>query len=180
MTKNNGESVIIDVGYESFTKKLLRNQNVESVSTIFVLQNSRVKIDTAREIGVQTIIRTGSGEGYEEEMLVEKDEAGAVSGFSFRYRTCDGLMIGLEISYDNLKIFVARERYTVPEDFEEIGKEEFDVVIVGKKTEYAECFVNADEVVGYYQDKNVTSSYARDGNVEFVLNDNKFLRRCLD
>ena len=180
LTNNNGESVIIDVGYESFTKKLLRNQNVESVSTIFVLQNSRVKIDTAREIGVQTIIRTGSGEGYEEEMLVEKDEAGLVNGFAFKYRTYDDLMIGLEISYDNLKIFVARERYTTPEDFEEIWKEEFDVVIVGKKTEFAENFVNADEVVGYYQDKNVSSSYARDGNVEFVLKDNKFLRRCLD
>ncbi len=180
LTNKSNESVIIDAGYESFSKRLIEKQKVDKVSAVFVLQNSKVKIDTVRELSIPSIIRTGNGESYEEESLVSLDEAGRVGDFVFRYRSVQGKMVGLEISFDGLKIFVTRDRYTAAENFEEIGKEEFDLVVVGKNSKYAKSFTKTDKVVGFQDEKGLFSSFQRNGNMKFTLKNKQIVGRCLD
>lgn len=174
------ESVIIDIGSQSYTKRLLRLQKVENVSAVFVLQSSRVKVETMRDLGCKNLIRTGGGEGYAEENLVELDAAGSVGDFVFRYRSDQGKMVGLEISFDDTRLFITRDRYTTAENFEEIGKENFDFVVVGKNSEYADMFEKTAQIAGFKQKSGIFSSFEQNGNMQFLLKNKYFVGRCLD
>ncbi len=179
LTNSERESVIIDVGSQRFTKRLLRIARVDKVSAVFALQTSKVKIDTVRNVGCETLIRTGSGEGYSEEMLVGLDEQGKVGGFSFEYKSDSGKMVGLQICFDGVKIFVVRQRYTEEKNFEEIGKENFDLVVFGK-LDCRSAFQKTSNFAGFYNQKDGFSSFERDGNMKYMLKNKRFVGRCLD
>ena len=179
LTNSERESVIIDVGSQRFTKRLLKASKVDDVSAVFVLQNSKVKIDTVRNVGCENVIRTGSGEGYAEETLVGLDEQGRVGGFTFEYRSDLGKMVGLQICFDGMKIFVARQRYTEEKNFEEIGKENFDLVVLGK-LDFRSAFQKTLNFAGFYGKNDGFSSFERDGNMKYMLKNKRFVGRCLD
>lgn len=180
LTNSQCESVIIDVRGEKFTKQLLRLSKVDRVSAVFALQSSKVNIETLRMIGCDKLIRTGSGEGYGEEQLVGLDETGKVSGFTFRYRSDGGKMIGLEIIFDGMKVFVARQRYTTAENFEDIGQENFDLVVLGKLKDCQSAFQKTADFASFYQQNDEFSSFERDGNMKYFLKNKQFVGRCLD
>ncbi len=180
LTNNSQESVIIDIGSSSFTKRLLKIQNVEKVSAVFVLQSSRVKADALRDVGCQKLIRTGNGEGYAEENLVELDTFGKVGNFVFRYRSDQNKMVGLEIIFDDIKVFITRDRYTTVKNFEVIGKDNYDFVLLGKNPDFDSVFEKTDKIAGFYHKTGVFSSFEKNGNMQFLLKNKNFVGRCLD
>jgi len=180
LTNNACESVIIDVRSKSFTKKLLKVSKVDKVSAVFVLQSPRVKIDTIKQIGCESIIRTGDGEGYAQEKLVDLEEVGRVGHFSYRYRSDAGKMIGIELMFDGMKVFVARQNYTLPENFEDVGQEEFDFVVLGKLKNCDTKFQKTSKIASFYRQNGSFSSFERDGNMSFLLKNKQFVGRNID
>ncbi len=180
LTNNAGESVIIDVRSKNFTKKVLKSTNAKKVVAVFVLQNSKVSIETVRHLECENVIRTGSGEGYEEEKLVGLEEAGKVGKFEYKYRSDQGKMIGLEFKFDGKRVLFAREKYTKLEIFKNVGKESFDLVVLGKLQKCAPAFEKTIKIAGFYEEIGVSSSFEKDGNVQFALKKNDFKWRCLD
>lgn len=179
LTNSAKESVIIDVGSQTFTKRLLEISKVDKVSAVFALQSAQVKIASVREIGCERLIRTGSGEGYGEEHLVGLDEVGRVGNFEFAFRADAGKMVGLEIKFDGMRVFVARERYVTEQNFEKIGQEEFDLVVLGK-LDFLSTFEKSAIFASFDRQKGDFSSFERDGNVKYVPKNKNFVRRCLD
>lgn len=179
LTNNEGKSVIVDVGYSSYTKNVLRALNVKEISTAFVLQKSSVYIQTSREIGVVNLIRADGGQGYDEEILIDYDQFGSVDGFDFVYRSYQNRLIGLEFSFDELKIFILRDLNQSSEALSFISQENYDIVILGKHDQYAESFDNS-KIMTYYKNSLATSSFVDNGNMICQIKGKNFEWRCLD
>lgn len=180
LTNSQGNSILIDPGYESFTKQFLSVQNIKDVQYAFVLQTTTAKIDTIRKIGVQNIIRCDKLEGYDEEILVTQNEYGQVGGFRFVYLADAGSLVGLEIQFDQTKVLILKNKKLSAEFAEELARKDYDFVLVGKKSENAKLFPEKTQILAYFQDDNIDSSFVRNGNITYKIDGKKIFRRCLD
>ena len=179
ITNQSGESVVIDPGYSTFTKNLLNVNGIKNVSAVFVLQKSSAYIDTIREIGAENLIRSDSGQGYSEEILVNFDQTGLIGDFSFVYRTYEDRLIGLEISFDETKIFVLRDLNQSDEALTYVSNFNYDIVILGKHDEYAEFF-DRSFVLTYYNNSLAQTSFVEDGNISCLIDGKNYEWRCVD
>lgn len=179
LTNEQGNSIIVDPGYSTYTKNLIKNANIKNLSAAFVLQKSSAYIDTIRGIGIDTIIRSDTGQGYDEEVVVNFDEVGSVGGFSFQYKSFDDRLIGLEILFDNTKLFILRDLKQSDDALTFISNENYDIVILGKHDEYAEYFTQS-QILTYYQNSLSQSSFVENGNIGLLVNDKNYVWRCLD
>jgi len=180
LTNSSGNSVLVDFSSKNFTKKLLDRLNIKKVDTAFVLQEVNVDIETSRAVGVERIIRSDAGNGFEEEILVKTEQYGAVSGFSFVYRSYKNRLLGLEIVFDETKVFILRDWKTTEESILSIINEKYDFVILGKQIQLAEKFDKDCKILTYNKSERSNSSYEKDGNITFKIDGKKYLRRCLD
>lgn len=179
LTNDSGKSVIVDIGYYSYTKNMMRASKIDSCDTIFVLQRSNVSVDTAREIGVENIIRCDAGQGLDEDVVVNFDQIGLVDGFSFVYRSYNDRLIGLEISFDDINVFILRDLNQTDEALDFVANENYDIVILGKHDEYADHF-SGSQILTFYENPLAETSFANNGNIYCNLGDKKFDWRCLD
>lgn len=179
LTNEQGNSIIVDPGYSTYTKNLIKSSNIKNLSAAFVLQKSFAYIDTIRSVGIDTIIRSDSGQGYDEEVVVNFDEVGSVGGFLFQYKTFDDRLIGLEISFDNTKVFIFRDLKQSDDALTFVSNENYDIVILGKHDEYAEYFTQS-QILTYYQNSLSQSSFVENGNIGLFVNDKNYVWRCLD
>lgn len=180
LTSQSGESAIIDSDSYSFNKTLLENCGLKAVETMFVLQDSTILFDSATKIGVNNIVRCDSGQGYDEEQLVETDTYNRVGDFSFAYKSYKNRLLGLEISFDGVKIFVLRELKQSEEALETVANESYDIAILGKYDDYANLFINTKYLVGDAENEHINFSYERYGNVSCKIKNQKFSWRCID
>lgn len=179
LTNEQGNSVIVDPGYNTYTKNLIKNANVKNLSAAFVLQKSSSYIDTVRSIGIDTIIRCDSGQGYDEEILVDFDESGAIGGFVFEYKSFNNRLIGLEISFDETKVFILRDLNQSDDALTFMSGENYDIVILGKHDEYAQFFEQS-KILTYYKNSLSETSFVADGNVNLFIDGKNYNWRCLD
>ncbi len=180
LTNSKGESVIVDFGYESFTRKLLNALEIKQITTAFVLQKPTILIDSANEIGVETLIRADGGQGYDNEVLMELNEEGSVGGFTFVYRGYGTRMLGLEISFDDTTIFILRDWTLTETQLSSLPVENYDFVVLGKHESYASYFDESSIFLTYYSCDIASSSYENDGNVAYEISGKNYSRRCLD
>lgn len=180
LTNSENNSIVVDIGYENYTKSLLKSAGIKNLKAMLVLNYSTVNIDTARTLGVETIIRCDDGEDLEEELLVEFNQTGLVSGFSFEYIAYKNRLVGLEISFDDVCVFVLRNIKQSDDALQSVSQKNYDVVMLGKKDEYASYFSNALQIASYYDNSYSTVSYVKNGNVAFDVTDSNLKWRCLD
>lgn len=180
LTDSAGKSIIVDLGSESFTKKLLNSQNVSNVETVFVLQDYSVDIKTLRNLGVLNLIRSDAGQGYCEEVLICYDEVGRLGNFAFVYKSYNGKLTGLEISFDSVKIFLFKNAKHSSEAIEIIKNENYDFVFVGKQTEIAKYFERNVKIYSYYKNDYADVNYKKSGNMCLEIENKRLNWRCLD
>ncbi len=180
LTNSSGESVIVDFGSESFTRNLLISLGIEKITTAFVLQKTTVLIDSAEEIGVETLIRADEGQGYDNEVLVELNESASVGGFSFVYRGYGTRMIGLEISFDDTTVFILRDWTLTETQLSTLPIENYDFVILGKHDEYASYFDESSIFLTYYSCDVADSAFETSGNVAYDISGKNYIWRCID
>ncbi len=180
LTNSNGESVIVDFGYEDFTSNLLDTLGIKSISTAFVLQKTTILIDSAEAVGVDTIIRSDEGQGYDQEVLVELNQTGQVGGFSFVFRGYNNRLTGLEISFDNTTVFILKDWTTSEDAISALPLDTYNFVILGKHEQYASQFSSSSRILTYYNCAEASSSYEELGNISFEIDGKNYVRRCLD
>ena len=180
MTNKSGESVIVDPTYYSYTRELLNVCNVKNVETAFVLQNSTILIDTMDKIGVNNIVRCDGGQGYDNEQLIDTNVQGRIGDFSFEYKSYDQRLLGLEIAFDDIKIFVLRDINQTDVALNTVTETDYDVVILGRHDAYAEKFQNCKCVLTYYENKNADFSFLKNGNMACDINGKNLKWRCID
>ncbi len=180
LTNSAGESVIVDFGYENFTRDLLNALEIKNISTAFVLQKPTIYNNTANMIGVDTIIRCDEGQGYDEETLVELNQPGTVGGFSFVFRGNRGRLTGLEISFDDTTVFILKDWTTSDEALDALPVSTYDFVILGEQDECASHFSSESVVLTRYDCATADFSFEKSGNISFQIDGNNFSRRCLD
>lgn len=180
LTNKDGKSAIIDPTYYSYTRELLNVCGVKNVETAFVLQNSTILIDTMDKIGVNNIVRCDDGQGYENEQLVSANVQGMIGGFYFEYKAYKGRLLGIEIAFDDVKIFVLRDINQSDSALNMVSDTYYDVVILGRHDAYAEKFQNCKYVMTYYENKNADFSFSKNGNMACDINGKKLDWRCVD
>lgn len=180
LTNKSGESVIVDPTYYSYTRELLNVCNVKNVEIAFVLQNSTILIDTMDKIGVNNIVRCDGGQGYDNEQLIDTNIQGRIGGFSFEYKSYNQRLLGLEIAFDDIKIFVLRDINQTDVALNTVTETDYDVVILGRHDAYAEKFQNCKCVLTYYENKNADFSFLKNGNMACDINGKNLKWRCID
>ena len=180
MTNKKGESIIVDMAHEGFTKSFLKSLEVKKIATALVLQKPSIMTQTADEIGVENIVRSDEGQGYDNEVLLSFGEFGSSGEFSFVYRAFKNRLIGLEIYFDETSVFILKDWKTSIEAIESLPERNFDFVILGKNDAFAPYF-NADaEVLTYYNCSSASSSFQKNGNISYLIDGKNYKRRCLD
>lgn len=179
VTNSSKESVIIDLMDKDDTANFLKCCGVRNVSAVFVLNRSKLKYETFSYLNNPTIIRCGTSQTYEEEVLFEKEEIGKVGGFEFVYFANDSVMLGLQISFDNTKLFISKNREFTESDLQMLKEKDFDFAIIGSG-DYAKCFSQNTVVIADFEDEGVSASLESDGNLTFKLDGKNYKRRCLD
>ncbi|MDE6583171.1 MAG: ComEC/Rec2 family competence protein, partial [Clostridia bacterium] len=144
LTNSHGNSVLVDAGYLDFTQKVLKSQNVKSVVATFVLQDTTVNIDTVREVSDGVVIRGDNVEGYDEEVL---STVGTVAGFSYVYKFYDKKLAGLEISFDDTKVFILKNKTHSVDALKSLAESDYDFVILDKKSSYSLYFSENSNVL---------------------------------
>ncbi len=171
----NGQTAFVDLGSYDFCRKALDSLNIKNVETAFVLQDTTYDIMVSRELGIENVIRWGSGQGFDEEVVVSLDEVGFAGAFTFCYKSYENKILGLEISFDNTKIFILKDKQT---DSKALGFEDYDIAFVGKQTEVAkDCNENC-KVLAYQSGEFVDFNFLQNGNMTCNLENQKW--RCLD
>lgn len=177
LTDNKGECALVDLGSYDFTMQALSRIGLRSVSTLFVLQDNSIDIETSRDIGISNIIRATTAQGFEEEQVVGTNKTYIYGNFAFQYKTKGSRLLGLEIDFCGKKVFVMRDWSLSVSALQELGASDFDYVILGKHDEYAEYFSSRSKILTHNKNILATTSFVRNGNVCYNLKGNW---RCLD
>lgn len=180
LTNKSGGAVLVDLAYDSFTKKLLNKNQIDNVSSVFLLQNTKLKSDVYKIAGAGNVFRTGTLQGYEDERKCEFDERGMVLGFEYVFKSYEKKLLGLEISFDGLKIFILKNSSFDEIPVEEIQKECYDIIVLGQQSQFAKQFSSQTTIITQERDENVDFSYDKDGNISFKFENNNLERRQLD
>ena len=173
-----GQTAVVDMA-EGFTKRVLRRLDLKRATLSFVLQRSQFNYSVSRELGAEYVVRNDAGEGYEEEILLAGETFGSFGDFSFRYRYFGNRQIGLEIAFDEIKVFVLRDRTTSDVAINSLSSEKFDFVLLGKQ-DYGGAFNENAIVLSYYNTSFSDASFEKDGNIAYRIDGKNFQRRCLD
>lgn len=180
LTNSQGENVFVDFGYYNFTNNIKDCLNVQKVQTAFLLQNSKCDIATARQLGIENIVRCDSGQGFDEEVLVKQNQTGKVGGFSFVFRAFNEKIVGLEISFDQTKVFILKNRAHTEEALKSVANQNYDFVVLGKKADCSPYFSSSEYILSYYPSSFVDSSFLEDGNISYKIVGKNYKRRALD
>lgn len=117
-----------------------------------------------------------------EEKVINSNAPHFVGDFLVEYIYKNAEYVGLKIDFDNNSIFFASNQnlsynsYTYMAN--EISKESFDVVFLGKREYYASNFQGSNIVVAKYNANEVDASYSKNGNITIDLVNN--LIRSID
>ncbi len=171
LTNGNGDSAIVDLASENFTKNAMNRLDIKKVETLFVLQDNTIDIDVANEIGVEKIVRSTDAEGFENETVYADDKWHLENGFCFKYHYEKKRLLGLEFLFEGESIFILRDWKTTESALTTLGQEDFDFVLLGDHEEYAPYF--SCPVYAHDEGENVERSYVRDGNMSVNFLDNK-------
>ena len=179
LTDSQGDSLAIDLGYLDFSTRLLDRLGLSKVSTLLVLQDNSVNIDIARGLGVETIVRTGSAEGFDEEVVVQYNQEVTFGDFVFKYVLSGSRLVGISIWLKDVSIFVLKD-WNIPEKaLQSLAESEYDFVVLGKHDQYASYFSPETTILTYAENPFADSCFVCDGNVCYTLSEGHKWR-CLD
>jgi len=181
LTNSYGESVMIGSGDYEFNRKLLNAKNLNSVKNMFLFETEDVLVGGLQKLGMENLIRPESFDGFDEDIVVGYNKYANVGHFSFVFKKFNEEFLGLEISFDETMIFVfGNEKELSAKALQTVSNTKYDFVFVDKYIEFAQLFGKETKILSYYKNINVDASYARDGNISYVLNGKDYRRRCLD
>lgn len=178
LTNSRNESVIVDVGSKAFTSRLLEKHGAKNLVGVFVLQDNTYNFEVSRSLGIDTVVRSSAVEGYDEEWKCGLDEPGNLGKFNFCFKSCDGVLVGLEITFDNKKVFILRDLVSSARKLEKMSLEDYDFCIIGKQTSYAGLFDKDCIILAKYSGEYVNYSFQEYGNLQYEIRNQKW--RCLD
>jgi ComEC/Rec2-related protein len=182
ITNKAKESVIIDMAGETFVNRFAYSVGVEKVSTMFLVQNDDLFYDQQwQSFGVENVVRCDKTQGFDEEVLVQKNQISRVGNFVFEYVEIGQELVGLKLQFDQTKMFVfAKDKGVKSEIAQAVAQEDYDVVIIGKNQQISQYFDKKCNIFGFYNEENVDFSFAEHGNVCCKISNEKITRRCLD
>lgn len=178
LTTSGGETAIVDLGYENFAKRIFDLTEEREANTLFLLLKD-CDIERSRAVGVETVIRCTTAEGYDEEVCVAKDDYEKIGGFDFCYRTYDNKLFGLEIAFDQTKVFIVSNPIS-ENAIANLNNQDYDFVILGKYDKYSSLIDENINVLGYYRSSQADVNYSKHGNVKYSIDGKKYSWRCLD
>lgn len=176
-TNSQKQSLIVDFAGKTFSQSVLDELNIKTVENAVVLQDATLDIESARFVGVKNIVRSDGGEGYAEEILVQPNQAVLCGGFALNFKYHYSTLVGVEISFDGQDVFVIRDVSLRETQLATAADKEYDLVVLGKHTEYASYF-NARNISGYNSDEKISASVEKFGN--FCYNLNNFSCKSID
>ena len=182
-----GQVACVDLESEFYIERYLYQNNVNHIDYLFVLNDNTVDIELARKYGVKNIFYFGSGEGFDEEILISDGTNHVVGDFKFCYifiqNESGKKLYGISIEFNDTKTFVLKNRAFVESDIEAVSNLfqnfEFDIALVGNKEDYARV-LNAEYVIGYKEKTNIDYSYQKSGNCAIIFKGNNKKVRCID
>ena len=180
MHSSTGQTLIIDCVGKTFARKIMNQLNIKQIDVCFVLQDTTYNIDASRELGIKQVVRSDSGQGYDEEVLVELEQSGAVGDFSFVYKTYNDKLLGLEIAFDDVVVFVFKDKKIASAAMNAVAEEDYDFVILGNQVDNAGILPYNCNVLTYLDDPAADSSFQKDGNVAYLLGNKNNVWRGLD
>ena len=170
-----GQSALVDLGSYDFCRKALNCLKIKNVDTAFVLQDTSYDIMVSRKLGIENVVRWGSGQGFEEETIVSLDETNLLGDFTFCYKSSGGKILGLEISFDDTSVFILKDKQIEENALDGVG---CDIAFVGRQTDVAKAFDERCKVLGYQSGEFVDFNFIQNGNMSFNIENQKW--RCLD
>ncbi len=182
ITNKAKESVIIDMAGETFVDRFADSVGVSKVSTMFLVQKDDLFYDQQwKTFGVENIVRCDRMQGFDEEVLVQKNKTSRIGNFVFRYVEIEQEVVGLELQFDQTKLFVfAKGKGVKSEIAQAVAQENYDIVMIGKNQQISQYFDKKCNIFGFYKEENVDFSFAEQGNVCCKISNGKMSRRCLD
>lgn len=182
ITNKAKESVIIDMAGESFVDRFVDSVGVAKVSTMFLVKDDDLFYDQQwKNFDLESVVRCDKDQGFDEEVLVETNKTSHVGNFVFRYVEIENKVVGLEIVFDQTKLFVfAKEVGEENATAQAIAQENYDVVILNKNQQISQYFDKKCNIFGFYDEENVDFSFEKQGNVCCKVSGEKMIGRCLD
>ena len=149
---------------------------------MFLVQNDDLFYNQQwQSIGVENVVRCDKTQGFDEEVLVQKNQISRVGNFVFEYVEIGQELVGLKLQFDQTKMFVfAKDKGVKSEIAQAVAQEDYDVVIIGKNQQISQYFDKKCNIFGFYNEENVDFSFAEHGNVCCKISNEKITRRCLD
>lgn len=179
-TNSKSQSLLIDFYDKDFTRQVMNAIDVKNISAVALLQKSTIDMDEVFSLGTKQLVRCSEEGGVDEEYIVSPNEHLSMYGFDIVYKSIDGKLIGIEVSFDDTRAFVFKDLSITVSALNSIVKENYDFVLLGTRTEYASAFPWNTRVLTYYQSEYSSSSFAEHGNLSYAINGKNYKRRCLD
>lgn len=182
ITNKAKESVIIDLASETFVERFAASAAVSKLSTMFLVGSDDLFYDQQwKSFGLDTVVRCDKTDGFDEEVLVEKNKSSKIGNFLFKYVAIEDKVVGLELQFDQTKMFVfAKDKGETEEIARAVAQEDYDVVMIRKNQQISQYFDKKCHIFGFYKEEFIDFSFQQQGNVCCKIANGKMTRRCLD
>ena len=178
LTNRHKESVIINMRDFNFTYNMLMASEVEGVDAVFELNEENYESGDIKRLGDPQVIMCESAN--ENVTSVNRNEEHVFKGFTFKFKDIGGQIVGLEISFDDTKVFVMSDHKISNSRVAQIAGNDYDFVMLNKRNDCADKFGEDVNVLGYYKSAATDWSVLKDGNVRYKWNGKYYVGRCLD
>ena len=181
-----GQVACVDLESGFYIERYLYQNNISHIDYIFSLNDNTIDIELARKFGVKNIFYFQSGEGFEEEIIINDGIHHEVGDFKICYlytQSGNIKLYGISIEYNGIKTCIVKNRTLADSEREAVSNLfqnlEFDVALVGNKEEYANI-LNANFILGYRKKSNIDYSFYQNGNCAIIFTGSTLKVRNID
>lgn len=178
ITNSQKHTILIDYANEGFADKLLSRIEAKNVDTAIALQDTYLKHTEVEKLGLKHVIRYDAGQGFDEDVLMP--ESFSVKGFDCAFKYEKDRLIGLEVCFDQTRVFVLKDRMCPDNALTKLVEEDYDFVVLGDQSRYAQNFSPHTIVLTYDKCEFADASFKEFGNFTYLISGKNYTRRCLD
>lgn len=180
LVNSDGNAVFVDGGDYAFNRRLLNSAFANDADALICLNSNPSSLSGLNNMGFDKSFVLEGKENFDEQTSVAQDEIVSFKGFEFRYRFEGGGLAGLEISFDDCKIFVCYS-YASEVRLEPVSENSYDFVLTGKNLNCVDKFSQNSRVVLTYSNSPYSKyNYSKDGNISIGIKNGKLKRRYID
>ncbi len=179
LTSRSGQIAIVDVSSYQQIYRLMQQKRLDEIDNYFQINEDIINESVVQDFDVENIISLNDYADNEKAMAAQKNQVAVVGDFAFEYVAEGDELLGLEIVFDEVNLFVLYQEILSDQALDALNDRHYDVVFVGKNGYYAKYFDN-DFTYGLYSAQNVDYNYNKHGNMGCEIKNKKFVWRCLD